>query len=444
MDEGDLVKQVQEYFADFAALEENHFSLEIESNGKTLSLPESGKRGQQAIFDRVVEGIAAVLMTLRRRPAIRYQHGSSTAKRVARDVHRLVYDQEAGLFDFRRGEGMVLLVVDRLNDPATPLLMPWTYHAMVHELVGTKLNRATVEGKEVVMGAVDDEFMRDNRHVSFGELGQNLKQAVDGFQQEAKRQGEVNTLEDMQRFVEAYPEFRKQQGEVSKHVSAASEVSKRVDERQLMRVSQSELEIASGDRQRANEEACAIIRDPRLHELDKARIACLFCARFGREREGANQASALIRLLPANGVSNRLAHAAEALLSLSSDPNRSGDSFSDSTFLKKASRMVTNFRGPENALIQRNPPLASTVENLCKGRLREQDFPHTASPPPSSSPPRDVLVFVMGGTTFEESRAITSLASKPDMPRIFLGGTGVLSSKSFLIDCLNAHSEATD
>ena len=38
--------------------------------------------------------------------------------------------QEAALFDFRRGDGaMLLLVVDRLDDPVTPLLSQWTYQA---------------------------------------------------------------------------------------------------------------------------------------------------------------------------------------------------------------------------------------------------------------------------------------------------------------------------
>ena len=37
----------------------------------------------------------------------------------------------SGLFDFRRGDGtLLLLVVDRLDDPVTPLLAQWTYQAM--------------------------------------------------------------------------------------------------------------------------------------------------------------------------------------------------------------------------------------------------------------------------------------------------------------------------
>ena len=35
----------------------------------------------------------------------------------------------------------VLLLLDRREDPVTPLLMQWTYQAMVHELLGIRANR---------------------------------------------------------------------------------------------------------------------------------------------------------------------------------------------------------------------------------------------------------------------------------------------------------------
>ena len=44
--------------------------------------------------------------------------------------------QEAQLFSFRQTEtDPVLLVLDRRDDPVTPLLSQWTYQAMVHELL---------------------------------------------------------------------------------------------------------------------------------------------------------------------------------------------------------------------------------------------------------------------------------------------------------------------
>lgn len=48
----------------------------------------------------------------------------------------------------------------------------------------------------------------------------------------------------MVKFVENYPEYRNQHGNVSKHVTMMTELSRIVDERQLMAVSQTEQELA--------------------------------------------------------------------------------------------------------------------------------------------------------------------------------------------------------
>jgi len=50
----------------------------------------------------------------------------------------------------------------------------------------------------------------------------------------------------MQRFVENFPEFRQQSGNVSKHISLMSEMSKFIGENSLMAVSQVEQEIVCG------------------------------------------------------------------------------------------------------------------------------------------------------------------------------------------------------
>lgn len=42
-----------------------------------------------------------------------------------------MYQQESGLFDFRRTEiSPLLLVVDRRDDPVSPLLNQWTYQVL--------------------------------------------------------------------------------------------------------------------------------------------------------------------------------------------------------------------------------------------------------------------------------------------------------------------------
>ena len=49
---------------------------------------------------------------------------------------------ESTLFDFRLTQvPPLLLILDRRNDPVTPLLSQWTYQAMVHELIGIQNGR---------------------------------------------------------------------------------------------------------------------------------------------------------------------------------------------------------------------------------------------------------------------------------------------------------------
>lgn len=52
------------------------------------------------------------------------------------------------------------------------------------------------------------------------------------------------SAEDMAKFVDNYPEYRKMHGNVSKHVTLVTEMSKMVEERKLMLVSETEQELA--------------------------------------------------------------------------------------------------------------------------------------------------------------------------------------------------------
>lgn len=145
-DEQEVVQQVQEYYADFVAIDPYHFTFHIPSNYIYMLPAVVDPSALQRFSDRVVEGLAAVFLTLKRRPVIRYQRTSDIAKRIAHEASKLMYQEESGLFDFRRMEvSPLLLVIDRRDDPVTPLLNQWTYQAMVHELIGIQDNKVDVK-----------------------------------------------------------------------------------------------------------------------------------------------------------------------------------------------------------------------------------------------------------------------------------------------------------
>lgn len=136
-DDHEVVKAVQEYFADFLVINPDLMSLSL--NQRIWS--NSPDMWNQDSLHRSTEGVIALLLALKKKPLIRYQKNSLLAKKLATEV-RYEMTQEDQLFDFRKTDTPpILLIVDRRDDPVTPLLTQWTYQAMVHELLGIRNGR---------------------------------------------------------------------------------------------------------------------------------------------------------------------------------------------------------------------------------------------------------------------------------------------------------------
>ena len=87
---------------------------------------------------------------------------------------------------------------------------------MVHELVGIKDNRVDLkhlehlseEMKEVVISSEDDHFYRRVMHYNFGDLSGEIQGLVSKFLASKKSAAQFNSIEDMQRVIENFPEFK--------------------------------------------------------------------------------------------------------------------------------------------------------------------------------------------------------------------------------------------
>ncbi len=85
-----------------------------------------------------------------------------------------------------------------------------------------------------------------------------------------------------------------------------------------------------------------------------------------------------------------------------------------------------------------------TLESLARGRLKDVEFPAvegSLQPPAGQkqTAPKLVIVFIVGGTTYEEARTISDLNAQGARNegwsagmRLLLGGSGVLNSGSFM------------
>lgn len=262
-DDHEIVKTVQEHFADYTVINSDLFSLSISPPQKRIWAGNPDTWNPDSL-QRCAEGLIAVLLSLKKKPLIRYDKSSPLTKKLASEV-RYLMSQEDQLFDFRKIDTPpILLVLDRREDPVTPLLTQWTYQAMVHNLLGIHNGRVDLsdvpdiraELREIVLSQDQDPFFKKNMFLNFGDLGGTIKEYVEQYQSKTKNNANIESISDMKRFMEEYPEFRKLSGNVSKHVTLVSELSRRVSGENLLEVSEVEQSLACNDNHNADLKVC--------------------------------------------------------------------------------------------------------------------------------------------------------------------------------------------
>jgi vacuolar protein sorting-associated protein 45 len=440
-DEHEVVHQVQEFYADFLPLNRDLFSINVPSI-VGLSSHDNGS-WDQIVYDRIHQALCAVLLALKKRPVLRYQKKSELAMRVAESVLGTM-DTEGELFSFRRAEvAPLLLLVDRADDPVTPLLNQWTYQAMIHELIGINNNRVDLRGRpgvpqeleQVVLAPEQDVFYADNMFLNYGELAQNVKTMMDQFQAKTKSSKQISSIADMQAFVESYPEFRKLSGDVTKHVTLLSELNRLVDVGALFEASEVEQELAcTEDHSSAVSEVETLLGKPSLSIENKLRLVSLYALRY--EKTSNNHVERFIERLAAVGASANQQRVVRLMISRYGMAQRAGDLFANKSWLAATKRSLQKgMKGVENVYTQHTPHLSQTLDAVIKATLSEVTFPYLGCDAPTDAKkrsPTDVIVFMLGGATFEEARMVAEMNVANPGVRVLLGGTKIHNAESFM------------
>ncbi|GAA5834502.1 hypothetical protein JCM11251_007023 [Rhodosporidiobolus azoricus] len=495
-DEHELVREVQEYFCDYSPLTSSHFSLSLlptplhpSSNQRAIALygdsPSSFSPTSPAL-QRHLEGLTSVLLSLKKRPIIRYESMSPMARKLGQE---LVYSMNQGqpeLWEFRRtAQAPLLLILDRRNDPVTPLLTQWTYQAMVHELLGIQNGRVSLQDapevreelKEISLSPDSDPFYARHLYDNFGDLGAHLSAYVSDYstRSASSQAGKIETVADMKRFIDEYPEFRKLGSNVSKHVALVGELSRLVNVRHLLQVSEIEQSLASQESHGTDLRSVqSMLASPDIPPEAKLRLAILYALRY--QKLPGNQIAAVVSQLQQQGVED--AEMVHLMLSFAGADQRQDDLFANENFFSRGKSALKGLKGVENVYTQHTPHLAETIDLLLRGRLKESSYPFvegqgvgggTSTPGGGGAGmqggpgergvgqgghggmprPQDIILFIVGGTTYEEAKHVAQLNAQfaagqglggsvgPGGPvgagtRIILGGTCVHNSKSFL------------
>jgi vacuolar protein sorting-associated protein 45 len=248
----------------------------------------------------------------------------------------------------------------------------------------------------------------------------------------------------MQRFVMEHSDFTRAQSSVAKHVNVVAELSAAVSERALLEVSSAEQELAnpaaSLSAAGAYDEALRLLRNLAVRDSDKVRLVMLYALRFEAD---ALRVRSLADYLVTAGVRDReprLFAAVDAVLRYAGGERRAGDLYGSRNLLHKAKNLVRGLQGVDNVYTQHTPLLGETVGQLARGELPPGAYPFLGGSDEvaawqalaKKAPPREAVVFVVGGTTYEEAKAVAEWNEKHGELRVVLGGSGVLNSAAFL------------
>jgi len=106
--------------------------------------------------------------------------------------------------------------------------------------------------------------------------------------------------------------------------------------------------------------------------------------------------------------------------------------FESAGLFSSAGSRFKGLKGVENVYTQHSPLLETTLHQLVKGKLREAQYPFVEGGGTTRDKPQDVIVFIVGGATYEEAKMVAGVNASTPGVRVVLGGTTVHNAATFL------------
>ena len=206
------------------------------------------------------------------------------------------------------------------------------------------------------------------------ELGTNIKTYVDEYQHKHNSSKKIESVQDMKRFVEDYPEFRKLSGNVSKHVGLVGELSKRVANDYLLQVGELEQSLAvSTNHSVDSKQLESFLADPLISIPTKLKLVLLYTLRY--EKTSTNMSKTFIDALKIGGASEKDLVAVSSILQYGGSDFRLETVSSVDQLLSTTKNVFKGLKGVENVYTQHTPRLVQVLQDAVKGKLKEAHYP---------------------------------------------------------------------
>ncbi|XP_038725305.1 SNARE-interacting protein KEULE-like isoform X2 [Tripterygium wilfordii] len=406
---GSLREMNLEYFA----TDSQGFVTDNDRALEELYGDEENPRKGDACLNVMATRIATVFASLREFPSVRYRAAKSLdpmtmttfrdmipTKLAARVWNCLM--QYKKIPNFPQTETCELLILDRSVDQIAPIIHEWTYDAMCRDLLNMEGNKYVHEvpgkaggppEKQEVLLEEHDPVWLELRHAHIADAYERLHDKMTTFiaknkaaqiQHGSRDGGELSTW-DLQKMVQALPQYSEQIDKLSLHVEIAGKINRIIGDLGLQEIGQIEQDLVFGDAGMKDVIKFFTSKEDVTCE-NKLRVLMILAAIYPDKFEGEKGLNLmkLAKLPPddMNAVKNM------SLLGQPSDTkNSSTGAFSLKFDIhKKTHATRKEHTGKEETwqLSRFYPIIEDLIENLSKGELSKEDYPYTNDPSPTA------------------------------------------------------------
>lgn len=415
-----LIEKVEEIFTRFYPLTSRLFHSGIQS----ISSLRLGDPSNTQLYD-ISDSLFTALQALHMRPCVRYDSSSNLCAELSQIIQKRLI-QTSTLYG-QCSDSQLLLILDRKTDPITPLTSSWYYSSALHNLFGIEDNIVTLpDGTQHVLDERHDTFYQEYGNKFLSEVGP----AIHDMTTEAAKLGEksrqkITSPEQISAAVAAATQFHSKMTSAKMHVALVDAINDAVQKHGLLMAAELEQAIATGDDAAFHAtEIQRIANSPNFPRDILLRLAMLFALRYeGRCQEQHEIVKNVVGIEEIN-----LMQAVVTFCGLNSQGQNNEDVFAGRSALKRLfSDIRSLYEVEQKALSQYKCKLSDTLRKLRSGALDDQQYPARGQ---LSVKPSKVVVYFIGGATYEEARAASEI-SKGDID-VIVGGTTVHSPNSFV------------
>nr|XP_018684814.1 PREDICTED: SNARE-interacting protein KEULE isoform X2 [Musa acuminata subsp. malaccensis] len=319
--------------------------------------------------------------------------------KLAAAVWNYLAKYKATIPDFPQRETCELLIVDRSIDQIAPIIHEWTYDAMCHDLLNMDGNKythevpsktgSTTEKKEVLLEDHDPIWL-ELRDAHIADASERLHEKMTNFITKNKaaqihhssRDGGELSTRDLQKMVQALPQYSEQIDKLSLHVEIAGKINRVIREQGLREVGQLEQDLVFGDA--GTKELINFLRTKQdVSRENKLRLMMLYASIYPEKFEG-EKGSKLMELAQLSS-DDMIAVNNMRYLGGSDTKKASGSGFSLKFDISKKKHAVRKERNSEETwqLSRFYPLIEELLEKLSNGNLPKDEYPCMNDPSPT-------------------------------------------------------------